>query len=427
MQYALELETRELLQEELDELELAVEEFYPSLDKIVAEFDRKILGHQRHNWFAKIEADTGESVWQSDNFEQVGPGVTVDPLGNGKTSFLQSDGNIRAWRSIEVGPDKEWMIVLGEPTEFIRRDMQRLTLTLLIIGAIFLFVAPVGGYFLARNAMRPVQQIVESTQKLNPSRLDDRLPIRGTNDELDRISLEINRFLDLLSQYLSSQKEFIANASHELRSPLTAIQTSVEVCLEQARSEAVYREQLETVSEQCEFLRRLVNQLLDLAESEATSPISKSEFDLASAVQTCVSIFGGVADEKEISIRCDFDKPIYLVGDQSKIILVINNLIDNAIKYSQQGGVIELAMEQTPKMTRLVVQDSGPGVPEDLLAKIFDRFFQVDNARKREGSRGNGLGLSICKSVIESHGGRIFADNHHGLRVQFEIPRAELP
>lgn len=432
MKYTLLSESRELLKEEINELELAVQAFYPDQERLIEEFQRKILGHSRHQWFAWIKDSQGNTIWKSENANKLmklppaeepssGSFLSARP---GRTEFAVSPASLIAWRTVSFGSTESWTIVLGEPTDFIRKSVQNLTYMIVLIGSGFLILAPIGGYFLAQRSMQPVQRIVQSTRNFDPAKLktEDRLPIRGTKDELDQISMEINKFLDQLSHYLSSQREFIANASHELRSPLTAIQTSVEVCLDKTRSEEEYRDLLETVSEQCEFLRRLVNQLLDLAETETTTTLSSTEFDLGELVDRCVSVFSGVADEKRLSVEFRNESDQTITGDRQKLMLVVNNLIDNAIKYSRPGGTIHIKLEDVDDRVRFTVLDNGPGVPNQMLERIFDRFFQVDQSRKRDSARGNGLGLSICKSVIELHRGRIRAKNAGGLKVTFELP-----
>ncbi len=407
MRYALEQETRELLQEELTELELAVSQLYPDENRIVDEFERKVLSHGRHDWFARLMDRKLKTVWQSQNY----PHEFVRNLDtNAKPfSFFQTEDLILASHAIEIPDGERFRIVLGEPTTFIKRDVWNLTKIMLLVGGALLIVAPIGGYFLARNAMQPVREIIQTTKQLDPTNLNSRLALRGTGDELDQISGEINSFVELISHYLSGQREFIANAAHDLRSPLTAIQTSVEVCLTKARSADEYCEQLETVSEQCQFLRHLVNQLLELAELDAAVLIDKIEFDLTELVNKSVSFFSGIADEKDIQLIARLHPKTSFQGDPAKMMQVVNNLIDNALKFTTAGGLVEIELTKTSQELNLLVKDNGAGVPADSLEKIFERFYQVDPARNRDAPHGNGLGLSICKSIVEQHGGTISA------------------
>jgi two-component system, OmpR family, heavy metal sensor histidine kinase CusS len=422
--YTLRQETYELLREELTELELAVKELHPDLQQISEEFDRKVQSHVRHNWFAQLIDKRNKVLWKSSNYPDEFSEITASQ--SQKFVFRQDEQSIVCSHPVKVKSGEQFLIVLGEPTKFIQRDTWIVTRTLLLIGVAMLIVGPIGGYALARQALKPVQQIVDSTKKLGPSNLSQRLHIRGTGDELDQISTEINAFVDLISKYINTQREFVANAAHELRSPLTAIQTSVEVCLSKPRSDEEYCEQLETVTEQCQFLRHLVNQLLELAELDSGFATDQSEFGLSELVHKSLSIFSGVAEEKDIRVEALISPGIKCRGNPTKLIQVVNNLLDNAIKFTPIDGKIRIELTSNPHEIHFRITDSGPGVPEDKLDKIFERFFQIDASRESRETRGNGLGLSICKAIIHANRGHISAQNTDlGFTVEFTLPTCQ--
>ncbi len=419
-------EFRDLLLEEATELELAVQQLYPDLEEIRAEFDRKIRGHRQHRWFAGLRNQQQESVWQSETSESI-PEI-VSAAGDDSSArfqFQQTTNTILVRHPIRLGNGETYSMVLGMPTQFIQRDVWRLTRVLLGIGAVLCLVAPLGGFLLARKATEPVREIIQTTRRLEPSNLQQRLQIRGTNDELDQISQEINSFLDQNAKYLQSHRDFIANAAHELRSPLTAIQTSVEVSLERERSAAEYRDELETVSEQCEQLRYLVNQLLELAESDAQQHHSKfAEFDLSASITKSLEFFSAIAEEASIRIDANLGSRIFLHGNEMKIRQVVNNLLDNALKFTSGGGLIQLDLRRSRDSVVLTVADTGCGIPEADLPRIFERFYQANPARTHASRSGSGLGLSICQSIIDRHGGKILVRNlsPHGVSVQVTWP-----
>lgn len=417
-------EAKMLLQEEATELELAVKQFHPKQERINEEFARKILSHGQHNWFAAL-LDGEDLAWQSENFPddwKSGSPSDVDR----DFAFHENGQQIVVSHSLKTKNGTALTIVLGEPNQFIRDDIWQLTKVMLYIGAALLVIAPVGGFLLARQATSPVREIISTTRSLDPMHLNSRLPIRGTGDELDQISTEINSFVDQISRYIESQREFVANAAHELRSPITAIQTSVEVTLDKPRTIDVYQEELETVSEQCQHLRHLVNQLLELAESDANVNWISQAVNLKSLVQTSINVFSGVAEEKGIEIVSRLVDSSNVSGNESKLRQVFNNLLDNALKFSPTGGTVKVELIEKEGLIVLNVHDSGPGIPDDQLEKIFDRFFQIDQSRQRTSRRGNGLGLSICKSIIEQHLGTIEASNDsQGFFVCVHLPAAD--
>ncbi len=298
-------ETRDLLREESTELELAIRKFFPDRPSIKAEFERKVLGHSQHHWFAQLCEAHQAPVYRSENYPELPPRVDGEAILRGKPFEFQSTDQFQIIRHpVQMLDGTQFAIVLGTPNEIIDNSIASLTKLMLFVGSLLLVVAPIGGYFLARHATQPVRKIISTTRSLNPARLDSRLEIRGTGDELDQISVEINSFLDQISKYLTSHREFIANAAHELRSPLTAIQTSVEVALGKERTLAEYRDELETVSEQCEQLRHLVNQLLELAETDAAiRKTSVETFDFANLVAKSVDVFAGIAEEKDVAVN----------------------------------------------------------------------------------------------------------------------------
>ncbi len=412
MRITIENEARSLLQEEVLELELAINQLSPDQSRINDEFERKVLGHSQHHWFAALLAEDGTAIWKSHNFPSEGTAQLFKQPNESPFNYERTSDRLTVRYQLTNLDKSQRVIVIGEPTEFIRNDIWQLTKVMLYIGAVLLIVAPLGGYLLARRATSPVQAIVETTRSLDPTHLQSRLPIRGSGDELDQISTEINSFVDQIARYIKSQREFVANAAHELRSPITAIQTSVDVTLDKQRTIAEYQDELETVSEQCQELRHLVNQLLELAETDASEIANTfSTVQLTQLVEKSINVFSGVAEESEIEVIADLDKDVTVRGDESKLRQVINNLIDNALKFGPRGGKVEINLAKASTGVRLTFHDTGPGVPSEKLDKIFDRFYQVDQSRQRTSRRGNGLGLSICKSIVELHGGRITAFN----------------
>ncbi len=424
MRLTMEREARQLLREEALELELAIDQLHPDQSGINEEFERKVLGHSQHDWFAGLIDESANFVWKSDNFPsdwQQGASVSQPPAGY---ADRKTDQWLLILSSLTAPDGRKMQIVLGEPTQFIKNDVGQLTRVMLEIAAVLLVIAPLGGYLLASRATRPVRDIIATTRSLEPRRLNSRLPIRGTGDELDQISTEINSFVDQISRYINSQREFVADAAHELRSPITAIQTSVEVTLAKPRSPAEYQEELETVSEQCQQLRHLVNQLLELAETDvADQSMGLQRVRFTELVEQSINVFAGVAEERGIAVVPDLQTNVQIQANESRLRQVINNLLDNALKFSPRGGTVHVSLSSTDVGIQLRVADSGPGVPEQVQERIFDRFFQVDAARERDQSRGNGLGLSICKSIVELHGGRIDACNTGtGLAVNVTFP-----
>jgi heavy metal sensor kinase len=300
----------------------------------------------------------------------------------------------------------------------------------LLTGGGILLIAPPVGYWLAGRAIRPLQNIISTTERLRPGALAERLPLRDTGDELDQLSITINGFLDRLADHLKRQRDFVANAAHELRSPLAAVRTSVEVTLQRDRSSSEYQDLLADVAEEATSLSRLVNQLLLLAEGDAERlKPGGGMVPLADIAARAADMFQGVADQRGVELAVTRADAVVVRGDAGHVRQVIHNLVDNALKFTPPGGRVEVDVGPgAPGRAAMRVRDTGVGIAAADLPHVFDRFFKGDRARPRDGeARGTGLGLSICQAIVTAYGGRldVASELGRGTTVTVDLPRAE--
>jgi signal transduction histidine kinase len=304
-------------------------------------------------------------------------------------------------------------------------DLVLLDQSMLVRSAIILLLAPVGGYVLALRATRPIAWIIATAARLQPSKLDERLPIRGTGDELDQLSRTINGLLDRIASYIDRNREFVAHAAHELRSPLAAIHSSVEVALNRVRSPEEYSALLGEVMEECHYLSNLVNRLLILAEGDAGRLASRDQTTrLDKIVRESLDMFEPVAEARGIGLRAAPLAALHVNGDESHLRQVVRNLLDNAIKFSPPGGTVtvELRADADSRQARIIVQDEGMGIPSQDLPHIFERFYRGDKSRQREPGRGgSGLGLSICQTIVQALKGDIAVTSRVGAGSTFTV------
>jgi signal transduction histidine kinase len=265
------------------------------------------------------------------------------------------------------------------------------------------------------------------------------VPVRGTGDELDSLAQTINGLLDRIANYLQQEHDFLANAAHDLRTPLAAIRSSVEVALGVGRTGEEYREILSLVIEQCSSLQTLVNQLLLLAETDSDMLHTDAEpVQLDQIVARVVEMFEGVADDYGIELRSSDLPTVEVPGNRHHLRQVVSNLLDNALKFtaahrdaegckpgdkSHRGCVtIDLARDDQARLAHLRVRDNGIGIAPEDLPHVFERFFRGDKARARDGiAGGTGLGLSICKAIVDAHGGEIIVDSTPGEGSTFTV------
>lgn len=424
LRYYLLLETDQFLSDEAHLVLLTIEALHPDREETLAEIGRIAASHSERGWFVRWLDEDGKLLFSSRN----APSellTTGTPLGKSATLYVSADV-----RSVEHTLRKpglpKYRARVGAPMAFVNNDVSRLTRVLIPVGVVLFLLAPLGGAILARAATAPLRDIIETTQRLRPSHLDERLRIRGTDDELDQLAGQINHFLDQIALHLAKHRDYLANAAHELRSPLTAIQSNLDVVLERPRSPEEYQEVLSLVENECQHLISLVSQLLSLAEADAgVTTVECVPVDLAAVLRSCCELFEPVAEVKSVALTLASGDGATVRGCPQQLRQLFTNLIDNAVKFTPPQGRVNVALTTSmvdgKSFAQITVDDSGPGIAETLRVRVFDRFYQIDPARQRNVSRGNGLGLSICQSITESLGGTITVLTSPGGGARFQV------
>jgi two-component system, OmpR family, heavy metal sensor histidine kinase CusS len=403
-------ENDQRLQEDMQELGQAIQDLHPDWDAIHEEMNRKALGHAHRGQFVQVLNPEGTVDWSSKNTPDDFIRLPSLPGDESLLSVGQYRVVRRIWKFANLAPIN---VRVGSNVNLINDEVSRLTNLMLLVGGVMLLVAPIGGYWLAGRATEPLAAMHSTAAKLRPSQLEERLPIRGTGDELDRLSATINGLLDRIGVYLAQHRQFVANAAHELRSPLAAIQSSLEVTLNSERTPVEYQELLGELVEESSNLRLLVNQLLLLAETERGVPPSGFEaVDLSRLVIRSTEMFRAAAEEQGIEIVIEhLDAPI-VRGHSGHLRQVVNNLIDNGIKFNHPGGKLTISLRADYENLIAVLRftDTGVGIPAADLPHIFERFYRGDKSRNRDDVHpGTGLGLSIVDAIVRGHAGEISA------------------
>jgi heavy metal sensor kinase len=422
LRYSLLTEIDVVLNDEAKSLSLAIQEFYPDHRLVIDEMQRIAEGHKERGWHVHWLDAHRNTIWAS-------PAAPPAPLTQLAVERVERSVWIsKTHRSVERRVDAPgiptYYVRVGSPIAYIEEDVARLTRILLPVSLALLCLAPLGGYLLAERAIAPLKHITETTRRLRPSRLEERLHVRGVGDELDQLAIQINQFLDQLGDHLRQQQEFVANAAHELRSPLTAIQASVEVALDKPRTAAEYEDLLVSIHDECQHLGCLVNQLLQLAETERVPGDAPREMVcLAEIVRRCLEMFVPIAEDRALTLQTHLDEAAAVWGMPLQLRQLVTNLIDNALKFTPSGGMVTVELgRKGAGHVELTVRDTGIGIPPADLAKIFERFYQVDKARSRAATdRGNGLGLSICQAIVQAHGGTLDVTSEVGRGSAFRV------
>jgi heavy metal sensor kinase len=427
VRWALLHELDQVLIDDAREIELALSApTETNMEELKGEFTRMAEGHENRGWYVKL-LDAEEGVlWSTPG----SPPNLPEPSLKRELSPISYDGYRIVENRINRTEGGIERIRVGATLQYINEDMRRIDRGVLLAATAVLLAAPLCGYFLAARAARTVGEIITTASRLRPSHLEERLPIRGSGDELDQLAQTINSLLDRIAAYLNVKRDFLANAAHELRTPLAAIRSSVEVALNASRSPEEYEELMVDVIEECSALETLVNQLLLLSETEADLPANKFErVDVAELAEKSVDMFTGVADARGVELRATALTHAPVNGNPHHLRQVLNNLIDNAVKYTPSGGTVtvDVTVDSGVRGVRVRVSDTGQGISLEEQSHIFERFFRAESARSRlPGAGGTGLGLSICQSVIHNHGGEILCRSvpHGGTTFTVLLPLA---
>ena len=284
----------------------------------------------------------------------------------------------------------------------------RLTFTWMI--AVGLLLAGTGGYFLARKSLAPVVQMGVHARRIGATNLHERLPVLNPNDELGQLATIFNDLLNRLDQSFERQRRFIADASHELRTPLAILRGEAEVAMSQpGRSAKDYLESLGVLHEETSRLIKIVEDLFTLSRADSGQYLlSPEDVYLEEVVADCAHSVRTLAREKSIELTVDASSECLVRADRALLRRMILNLLDNAIKYTAEGGRVDISCRATSTACEVHIIDTGPGIPAELRSRIFERFFRADPARSRSGREGGaGLGLSIALWIAEAHHGRL--------------------
>ena len=322
----------------------------------------------------------------------------------------------------------DYVIQTGSSLSPIQHVLSSLGSIVLLITPLILIAAAFGGQLLMKLPLRPLVALSERAEQIGMSKLGERLPVLPTHDEMERLSLSLNRMIDRLEDALSLNRRFSADVSHELRTPLTIMRGELEQVISEQDLNPSVHDAVGSALEEIGRMSKIVESLLAIARLDSgPDAIEPRAADLGTLCTWVVEQMHPLAEEKHIDIRAHVTVLEALI-DTARMKQVLVNVIDNAIKYTLPGGSIELTAFTSDGMAVIEVVDSGIGIPAADLPHVFDRFFRADTARSR-GSGGAGLGLSIVKAICHAHGGSISLQSSEGIGtvVRIELPLADGP
>ena len=309
-----------------------------------------------------------------------------------------------------------------------RRVLSGLLDIVLLLIPVILVVAAFGGTMLMRVPLEPLVTLTERAEQIGISALGERLPVIDTGDEMERLALSLNRMISRLEDALSHNRRFSADVSHELRTPLTIMRGELEQVLLETELETSIRSSVISALDEISRMSRIVESLLTIARLDSgADAIHPQPTDVSDLCRWTVEQMRLLAEEKGIDLRID-TSPTQVMIDTSRMKQVLVNLIDNAIKYTPEGGSILITSMPHENVALLEIADTGIGIGPEALPHVFDRFFRADKGRARA-SGGTGLGLSIVKAICTAHGGSISVRSleGEGTTIRVELPLIPYP
>ncbi|GAB4333039.1 MAG: HAMP domain-containing sensor histidine kinase [Desulfobulbaceae bacterium] len=266
-------------------------------------------------------------------------------------------------------------------------------------------IASLGGWLMSRRALRGVEGIIAAAEEISAGELDRRVKVPQSGDEIERLARTFNAMLDRIAALLTGMRELTDSIAHDLRSPIARMRASAETALFEPHSGEKTEQFAAGIIEECDRLLIMLNTMLDISEAEAgAAALDEERIDIVELVLDGCELFEPLAEEKKIDLQTDLPSGLYIRGDRGRLQRVIANLLDNALKFTGEGGRVTVRMSRDGNMVRIAFSDSGPGIPAAQQPLVFSRFYRGDKSR---GSSGVGLGLSLARAFCRAHGGDI--------------------
>jgi heavy metal sensor kinase len=407
---------------------LRFEDGVPTVAFDAGDDDAAAFIHDATRYYQIYDANSGVLLVQS---EALGPlGLRFTPrevrefrdrpdLEDVRTDY----GRIRISNSlIAAGPGQTYLLQVGASLETMDSALSRFLQLLLWSVPVALLITALAGSWVASIALAPLSRLAAATRTIGVTSLQQRLPVRGANDELDGVAQSFNDALARLERAIGEMRQFSTALAHELRTPLAALRGEIELALLRPGSDQAYRATLASQLEEIDRLKRLIDQLLTLARAEAGQiPLKRERVGLSSLTASVVEQMEPIAQARDIDLRLAVSGEVSVEqGDAEWLRRLLLNLLDNALKFTQPGGTVAVNLSQMNGFVTLQVRDSGVGMSSDSMAHVFEPFYRADPSRSGR-VEGAGLGLSLVKWIVDRHGGTIDVDSEPGRGSTFTV------
>jgi len=397
--------------------------------RLMQDVDREVEGRAaRFEQYFRTESAEDAGPQLRDELEEfcqaLPPGSWISISGNHGFSFEYPHDRPQVElretrRRFRIGGDA-FVLEAGAPLAEVRHTLDLLRWLLLALIPAVIAIACAGGVWLSRLVLAPVAEATQAAHAISIENLSARLPVPETADEIARLSEVLNAMLARLESAVTTLSHFVADASHELRTPLAVIRTTAELALRRPRSAEAYREAIEEITAETERMTRLVEDLLLLARTDTGSvEMPLSPIDARDVVRDVCAELRGLAELRRIHVVTSFgDEPAVIAGNRAGLHRLFLVLLDNALKYSHEGGDVMVTVERGSSRVSVSVEDFGAGIPSVDLPNIFRRFYRSDAARA---GGGYGLGLALAESIARAHRAEIEVRSEIGRGSRFAV------
>jgi heavy metal sensor kinase len=316
---------------------------------------------------------------------------------------------------------RTYHIVVSASLDTIHAELAVVRRAIFIALPLILVVAGLGGYWLATRSLRPLGWMAEQAHRITGSNLETRIKIDNAAEELAALVTSFNELLSRLDQSFDTMRRFVADASHELRTPIAVVRGEADVALSQERTPAEYRESLGIILDEARRLSRLVDDLLNLARADAGHvQLQTHDFYLNELLAECCRSVQGLANTRGLQLECRAGNDLQFNGDEQLLRRLVINLLDNALRYTPSGGKVTAALDTGMNSVQLRISDTGIGIAPGDAAQVFERFYRAGEARSRQNG-GFGLGLAIVRWIAESHRGTVECASQPGQGSTFTV------
>ena len=397
----------------------------PSIDLNPNDSDQVAFVQEATRYYQIYDVQTGQLVFQSAGLAPLGlqlaPEEVREYSSRGPFTIGTDYGRLRISNSVIPGePGRRYLLQVGVSLRGIDNALERYRRLMLLLALPALFLAAAASWWLSRIALAPLTRVAGAAREIDVSTLERRLPTRGAKDELDDVARAFNETLQRLEHSVGEMRQFSTALAHELRTPLSALRGEIELALRGAPTDE-QRRALASQIEELDKLKRLIDHLLTLARAEAGQiPLTFTPVNVSALAASLVDQLEPVAQARTIDLRCEHSGAVMVDGDAGWLQRLLLNLLDNAMKFTGEGGRVVLRVAHEDGRARIDVCDTGVGMSEEDAGHAFDRFYQADPSRSAP-HEGVGLGLSLVKWIVDRHHGTIAVDSRLGEGSTFTV------